>query len=220
MGDLRELAALIRVEVDVVDIERRGDEAICRNAVTDDVRVGALGRVVVAEIGELVELEVDADLVVLERDERERKARVAVEPELERDIERVLRCAREVLRGRGGLERATVGITALAGRDEKVHELGHVTNHLCVAGLLASLLRELIPDLEPVTVVLVDALATDLELNILDKVVADPVEPAEGCTRTVSGLELYLRERRLEVDAVDQVTVALDRAGDLAAEAG
>jgi len=68
--------------------------------------------------------------------------------------------------------------------------------------------------------VLVDALATDLKLNVLDQVVADPVEPAELRTRAVRGEERHLGERGLEVDAVDQVTVALDRARDLAAEAG
>ena len=39
MRDLRELAALIRVEVDVVDIERRGGEARLRNTVADRVGV-------------------------------------------------------------------------------------------------------------------------------------------------------------------------------------
>jgi len=67
--------------------------------------------------------------------------------------------------------------------------------------------------------VLVDALATDLELDVLDQVVADPVEPAELGTRAVRGLESDLGERRLEVDAVDQVAVALDRACYLATEA-
>ena len=40
MGDLGELAALVRVEVDVVDVERRRDEASRRDTVTDRVDVG------------------------------------------------------------------------------------------------------------------------------------------------------------------------------------
>jgi len=32
---------------------------------------------------------------------------------------------------------------------------------------------------EPVAIVLVDALAANLNLNVLDEIVADPVEPAE-----------------------------------------
>jgi len=67
--------------------------------------------------------------------------------------------------------------------------------------------------------VLVDTLAADFELNVLDQVVTDPVEPAELGTRAIRALECDLRECGLEVDAVDQVAVALDRACNLAAEA-
>ena len=220
MGDLGELAALVRVEVDVVDVERGSDKASRRNTVTDRVRVGESRRGVPAEVAEVVELEVDANLVVLESDERESKARVAIEPELEGDIERVLRGAHERLVGRVGLAAGTVVVAVLATLDEKICELGDIANHLGIAGLLARLLRELIPDLEPVTIVLIDTLATDLELDVLDKIVADPVEPAELGTRAVRREELNLGERGLEVDAVDQVAVALDRACNLAAEAG
>jgi len=73
---------------------------------------------------------------------------------------------------------------------------------------------------EPIAIVLVDALATDLNLNVLDKIVANPVEPAELGTRAVRDrAELYGGERGLEVDTVDKVTVALDRARNLLAEA-
>ena len=73
--------------------------------------------------------------------------------------------------------------------------------------------------MEPLAVVLVDALAADLELDALDEVVANPVEPAELGTRAVGRLQGDRRERGLEVDAVDQVTVALDRARHTLAEA-
>jgi len=48
--------------------------------------------------------------------------------------------------------------------------------------------------------------------------VTDVVEPAELGARAVGGLESYLRERGLEVDAVDQVAVAADRACNALAE--
>ena len=73
--------------------------------------------------------------------------------------------------------------------------------------------------MEPVAIVLVDALAANLNLDVLDEVVADPVEPAELGARAVRGLERHGGERGLEVHAVDKVTVALDRARDLATEA-
>jgi len=212
--DLGEAAALIRVEVDVVDVQRRGHEARRRNAADD--RLGR--RAVPAEVGQLLELQPDLDLVVLERNERQRQARVAAEPELEGDVQRVLRRALANLAGRIGLARAARIVAALTALDEQVDELRHVANHLRVAGLLARLLRELIPDLEPVTVVLVDLLATDLNVHIVDQVVANPVEPAELRARAVARRQENLGERRLEVDTVDQIAVAADRALHLLAE--
>ena len=178
-----------------------------------------LGRRVPAEVAEVVELQVDADLVVLESDERERQARVAAEPELERDVERVRRRAVHELRREVRLAARAVIVARLTALDEEVREDGHVANHLGIAGLLARLLRELIPDVHPVAVVLVNALATDLNLNRLNEVVSNPVEPAELRTRAVRRLERNLGERRLEVHAVDQVAVALDRARNTLAEA-
>ena len=220
VGDLGKLAALVRVEVDVVDVEGGRLEVGRRDAVADRVVVRRdLGRRVPAEVAEVVELEVDADLVVLERDEGERKARVAAEPELEGDVERVRRRAVHELLRHVGLAAGTVIVARLTALDEEVREDGDIANHLGIAGLLARLLRELIPDVEPVAIVLVDALAANLNLNRADKIVADPVEPAELGTRAVRRLEGDLGERGLEVHAVDQVAVALDRARNALAEA-
>ena len=186
VADLGELAALIRVEVDVVHVEGRGDEASVADTRLDDARGAATLRGIRPhEVLEVVELEVDADLVVLERDQRERQARVAAEPELERDVERVLRGAVQDLIGRVRLAARAVVVARLAALNQQVRELGDVANHLRVAGLLARLLRELIPDVQPLSIVLVDALAADLELNVVDEVVANPVEPAELGTRAV-----------------------------------
>ena len=180
VGDLGELAALVRVEVDVVDVERRGDQVGRIDARAHGVEVASdRRRGVPAEVLQVVELQVDAHLVVLEGDQRERQARVAAEPELERHVERVLRRAGQELTRAVRLTAGAVIVAVLTALDDQVRELGHVANHLRVAGLLARLLRELVPDVEPVTIVLVDALATDLELNVVDEVVTDPVEPAE-----------------------------------------
>jgi len=67
--------------------------------------------------------------------------------------------------------------------------------------------------------VLVDALAADLELDALDKLVTSPVEPAELGARAVAGEKSDRGESGLEVHTVDQITVALDCAGDTATEA-
>jgi len=207
VGDLGEAAALIRVEVDVVNVQRRRHQSRRGNAGLDGVR-GVLGTrrrrgVVPLQVLERVELEPDLDLVVLERNERQRQSRVAVEPELEGDVERVLRRAVADLLGGVGLARAARVVAALTALDEQVGELGHVANHLGVARLETRLLRQLVPDLEPVTVVLVNLLSADLDVDVVDEVVADPVEPAELRARAVRGLELDLGERALEVHTVD-----------------
>jgi len=218
VADLGELATLVRVEVDVVDVEGRGDQVAGRDAVADYVDVGVLRGRLEAEIAEIVEDQVDADLVVLEGDQRQGQARVAAEPELERDVERVLRgTVADLVRGVRLATRAVV-VAGLAALDDQVRELRDVANHLGIAGLLASLLRELVPHVEPLAVVLVDTLAADLELDLLDQVVASPVEPAELGTRAVRGQQLDLRQCGLEIHTVDQVTVALDRARDRLAE--
>ena len=215
--DLGELAALVRVKVDVIDIERGGGETALADAVAD--RVGVRGvRVIPADIVEGVELEVDADLVVLEGDQRQSKTWVAAEPELERDVQGVHRGARgDDLRSEG-LTAIAVVVASRSTLVQEVRKLWDIADHLGITGLLASLLGELVPNVKPVTVLLVNALTTDLNLNIIDDVVTDPVEPTELSARTVRRLELHLRQGSLEVHAVDQITVALNRAGNLLAK--
>jgi len=220
VGDRGEAATLIRVEVDVVDIERGGDEARGGDTVADLVRGGTAVGIVEAEVVEGLELEVDLDLGVLEGNEGERQARVAAEPELEGNVQRVLRGARRDLVEGVGLTVATVRIADLTALDDQVDELGHVANHVGITGLFARLLGELVPDLEPVTIVLVDLLAANLEVDVVDQVVTNPVEPTELGAGTIGSRQLHLGERGLEVDAVDQISVTGDRALDLAAEVG
>jgi len=225
VGDLGEAAALIGIEVDVVYVEGGGDETGGGNALLDRVR-GVLDRdtadrgcgIVPLEVLEGVELEPDLDFVVLESNERESQARVAVEPELEGNVECVLRGAVADLLGGVGLASAAPVVAALTALYEEVGELGYVAYHLGVAGLETWLLGELVPDLEPVTVVLINLLTTDLNVDVVDEVVANPVEPAELGTRAVRRLERDLGERALEVHTVNQITVTGDGALHLLAE--
>ncbi len=204
VGHLGELTTLISIEVDVVNEERSSDEASSVNTVTDNVGVGGnLRGILPAEVTEVVELEVDTHLVVLEGDEGEGETRVAAEPELEGDVESVLRGTVLDLLASVGLTSTAVTITGNTTLLDDVGELGDVTNHLGVTGLLTGLLGELVPDVEPVTVVLINALTTDLELDGLDQEVTNPVEPAELGTRTISRLESNLGESSLEVHTVD-----------------
>ena len=172
---LGETAALISVKVDVIYVERRGFER--GDSYTASLPVAIGGR---------AELNVDLDLVVLEGDKGEGKSGVAAEPEFKRDVEIHFWDS-------GGR----------ANRGGYLGEHGDVADHVGVANLLASLLRELVPDVHPVTVVLVDALATDLDLSELDEGVAEPVEPAERFASRYRNLGYGY----LEVNLVHEVTV-------------
>jgi hypothetical protein len=219
VGDLGELATLIRVEVDVVHVEGGGNQVGVGDAVTDGVDVGELRSGLPAEVTEIVEDQVDTHFVVLEGDQRESKTRVAAEPELEGDVESVLRSALADLVGRVGLASSAVIVAVLTALGDQVGELGNVTHHLGVTSLLARLLGELVPDVEPLTIVLVNALTTDLELDFLDQVVTRPVQPAELSTRAVRSSYRHLRESRLEIHTINQITVTLDRASNGLAKA-
>ena len=213
VGDLGEAAALLRVQVDVVNVQRRGLQTGGGNAGRDGGHVGP------AQVGEVVQLQVDLHLVVLEGDQGQGQTGVAVEPELQGDVQRVLGRARAGLVGRVGLTaRAVIVATTIGLLGQGVDQLGDVAHHLRVTGLLARGAGQLVPDVEPVTVVLVDALATDLNLNVADQVVANPVEPAELGTGAIGRRQLNLGQGGLQVDAVDEVAVARDRAGNTLTE--
>lgn len=204
--DLGEAATFVRVEVDVVDVERsvlkvgvehRRDRRLVRT--TNNVALSSAG-----------EFNVDDYFVVLESNERESETRVAAEEELERNVERRLGLfdrARSNTRGDGSRRRAFVGFIR--------RERERVTNHALVASLEARGKREFVEDFEPVTIVEVNTLTTDLEFNRVDEEVTERVDPAERSTRN-----RYRRDIDLEVDTVDEITVARNRAAYALAEVG
>jgi hypothetical protein len=221
VGHLSELTTFIGIQVDVVYVEGCSHQTLGTNTVTDNVGVGGvLGGKVPAEVTEVVELEVDTHFVVLECDQGESQTRVTVEPELEGDVESVFRGALlDFIRGVGDTSTA-VGVAGFTTLYEHIHQVGDVTNHLGVTGLLTRFLGEFIPDLEPVTIVLINTLTTDFNFNVFNEVVTGPVEPTELSSRAIRGLEGHLGEGGLEVHTVDQITVTLDGTGDLLAEVG
>ncbi len=196
VGSLGEAAALISVKVDVVNVERsilqRGDAESIKAVGGDTAsRERARGRDVQLALGADVEL--NLDFVVLESNEGQSKTHVAAEPELEGDIEG------------GGLSRAQTS----AGQSNGV------ANHVVITSAETSGERELVPDGQPVTVLFVNTLTTDLDFDRLNQHVADIVDPAEESRR---GGSLHTGQGHLEVHAVDQITVAGDGAGHLLTE--
>jgi len=83
-----------------------------------------------------------------------------------------------------------------------------VAQHGVQHGDVTGIRRQLRPDLHPVTILAVNALATDLQLDLVDQAVADVVEPAEALART--GSAVNLGEYYLDVRLVHQVGVTVD----------
>ena len=124
---LGEAATLIRVEVDVIHVHRRILEAGQGRGRRDDAtrERTTTRRDVLNQVRRLAEDEVQANLVVLESDERQSQTRVAAEPEGQRDVHH---------------RRATV---AASGR--RVRALNGGTKHLIKANRLVILRSEGLP---------------------------------------------------------------------------
>ena len=172
VGDLGKSATLIGVKVDVVHVEGGGVE-----------RLGGAGDA----SGGAREFDYQLDLVVLERNEGKRKAGVAAEPELKRNVK--------------GARGAVVAGGVIG---------GNTVNHFAVTVPVASSLGELIPDVKPLAVVLVNALATHLTFDGGNELVAEGIGVSVSA---VEGGEVYL-----DVDTVDEITVAGNSARNLLAE--
>jgi len=82
---LGETAALLRVEIHIIDIQRRGSERLGRGGRLGSTQCSLVVRAVLPRL----EVYVDANLVVLERNQGNRQTRVAAEPELQRNVKRL-----------------------------------------------------------------------------------------------------------------------------------
>ena len=220
VGVLGHTSALIGVEEHVVNVEGGGNEGLVVSGVhflgTGSGNQRADGPEALVDGANV---EVDLDLVVLEGDEGEGKAGVAAEPELEGDVEGGLgqgvTGSANLARG-GGVARAiNVGERGIG----DVSQLGGVADHLVVAALLLGGLGELVPDVHPVAVLAVNALATDLDLNLRNELLTGEIEPT-GVDVTSRSLQVLsdFGQSDLKVGAVRQVTVAADSAGNTPAK--
>jgi hypothetical protein len=224
VGVLGHTPALIGVEEDVVDVEGGGDEGLVVSG--GDLHGG--GGVVEGAHGpqallDRADIKVDLDLVVLKSDEGKGQTGVAAEPELKGDIESGLG---ESVTGSANLARS-VGVAraidVVEGGVGDEGQLSGVADHLEVAALLLSRHGKLVPDVHPVTVLTVDTLATDLNLNLRDELLTGEVKPtginAAGRGGVLESLA-NLRESNLKVGAVSQITITRDGAGHTATEVG
>jgi len=161
-------SALVGIKEYVIDVKRSGYERL-------SIGVGNLeisscrsrnGLNCEKTLIKRTDLDVDLDLVVLEGNKGKCESWVAAEPELKRDVKCGLRkstargadCLRDIAGTTGSGDISESGVS-------QVSKLGSLTDHLVVSGLLLTGKSKLIPDVHPVTVLAIDALATDLNLN-------------------------------------------------------
>jgi len=225
VGVLGHAPALVGVQEDVVNVEGGGNEGLVVSG--DDL--AALGGRSALEgangpqtLVNGADVKVYLDLVVLKGDEGEGKAGVAAVPELERHIEGGL--GQSVAGGanlaRGSGLAGAINIVKRGVGD--VSELGGVTDHGVVTSGLVTRHGEIVPDVHPITVLAINALATDLNLNLRDELLTGEVKPT-GINTVLSGalhLLVDLGESDLQISAVRQITVAGNGASNTATEVG
>ena len=219
VGVLCHLAALIGVKEDVVNIQGSGYKGLLVSSAyglcaSDGSKVlyGPEALTNGAEVN------VNLDLVVLEGDKGKSKTRVAAEPELKGNVKGGL--------GESVTGSAYLGGSTLSGTGSRyvsesgvgdVCQLCGVANHLVVTVLLLLGESNLVPDVHPVTVLTVNALTSNLYLNLSNQLLTGEVQPT-GMDGTSAHVLINLGKSDLKVSAVSKITVSADCASNTATE--
>jgi len=219
VGVLGHTSTLISVQEDIVNVEGSGDEGLVVSRGNLDGTSAQAGHSPQALLNG-ADIKVDLDLVVLKSNKGKGQTGVAAEPELKGDIEGGLR---ESIAGSTNLARSvsiarTIDVVERGVSDEG--KLGSVTDHLEVTALLLGRHGKLVPDVHPIAELAVDALATDLNLNLRDELLTGEVKPTGIHVASTSVLQRLanLGESNLKVSAVSQITITRDGAGHAATE--
>jgi hypothetical protein len=224
VGVLGHAPALISVQEDIVNVEGSSDEGLVvggSNLAGNASAVVQAGHSPQALLNG-ADIKVNLDLMVLKSDKGKGQTGVAAEPELKGDIEGGLG---ESIAGSANLARS-VGIARAINVVERgvsnEGQLGSVADHLEVTALLLSGHSKLVPDVHPVTVLAVNALTTDFNLNLRNQLLTGEVKPAgkDATSRSVLQGLANLGESNLKVSAVSQITITRDGAGHAATEVG
>jgi hypothetical protein len=173
------------------------------------------------------DIKIDLDFVVLESNQGKGKTGVGAEPELKRDVKG---CLRKSVTGGAhltGSQRVTRGLNIRERRISDEGKLSGVTNHLEVSTLLLRGHCELVPDVHPVTILALDSLTSDLNLNLSNKLLTGEIQPTgidAGVVsrRVVSKTHklVNLGESNLKISAVGKISVSGDSALHTATEIG
>jgi hypothetical protein len=231
VGVLGHTSALIGVQEDVVDVERGSDERLVVSSV-DTATSSRRGTAYVSTAAERTDspqalidgadIKVDLDLVILKGDERKSKTWVTAIPELEGDVKSGFG---ESIAGSANLTRSVSLARTINGVKRGVGdkgELGGVSNHGVVTLLLVNRESKVVPDVHPVTILAVNTLTTDLDLNLGNQLLTGEIKPTG--INAILGSSLHglvdLGESNLKVSAVSQITIAGNGASHTTTEIG
>jgi hypothetical protein len=232
VGVLGHTSALISVQEDVVDVERGSNERLVVSSVDtatslrrrrDGIGTTAAER---ADSPQALingaDIEVDLNLVILKSNQRKSKTGVTAIPELERDIKSSLR---EGIAGSANLTRSVSLARTINGVKRGIGdkgELSGVSNHSIVTLLLVNGESKVVPDVHPVTILAINALTTDLDLNLGNQLLTREIEPTSINTVLVSTLHrlVNLGKSNLKVSAVSQITVTRNGASHTTTKIG
>jgi hypothetical protein len=234
VGVLGHASALISVQEDVVDVERGSDERLVVSSVDTATSSSTSGSIklcstTAAERADSpqalingADIEVNLDLVILKSNQRKSKTGVTAIPELEGDVESSLG---EGIAGSANLTRSVSLARAIDGVKRGIGDeskLSGVSDHGIVTLLLVNGESKVVPDVHPVTILAINALATDLDLNLRNQLLTGEIKPTS--INTILGSALHglvnLGESNLKVSAVSQITIAGDGASHTATEIG
>ncbi len=219
VGVLGHLAALIGIKEDVIHIQRSGHQRLLVGGGNRlGTGTGSKGAHGPQALTNGAEIDVDLHLVVLQSNEGKSKSGVAAVPELKGHVKGGLRKgvagSAHLGRGRGGSTGTRHGGEVGVG---DVGKGGGVSDHLVVTRLLLLGKGQLVPDVHPVAILAVDALASNLNLHLGDELLTNEVQPT-GIHVTGGNVLVDLRKSHLKVGAVGKISIAGDGAGHAASE--
>jgi hypothetical protein len=215
---LGHLSALIRIKEYVIHIERCSNKRLLVSSRNSDGSCSSASKGLDSPqaLSNGTEINVNLDFVVLEGNKRKGKSWVSAEPEKEGNVESGLRKSlawgTNLSRSsRSGTWSRNIGKCGVS----DVGKLGGVTNHLVVTLLLLRGHGELVPDVHPVTVLAINSLTSNFDLNLSNELLSREVQPAGIDTiiiATTSGQKalVNLRKSDLKICAVSKITISGD----------
>jgi hypothetical protein len=219
------LSALIRIKEDVVNIKRSSNKRLLvSNCDWDRTSCGSKVVDSPETLANWADIKVNLDFVILKSNKRKSKSWVSAKPEKKRNVECGLRKSVSWGTHLGRRTRSSARTSNRSkGRISHVGELSGVSNHLEISTLLLRAHCDLVPDVHPVTILTVNSLTSNLNLNLRDELLTNIVKPSGVNTGRCSGSGsshrlVNLRKSNLEICAVCKISISGDCAGNASAE--